>query len=191
MVMEESDNYSKEELADIFEIVNSQHLHLKGKKKSVSKRQFTIVWKKDNKNLSAYELMIALYKSEDIYDNNNEFMKQFMDNNMMGVDEVKSKRPVSYAKHIKRTRYKDERIEELEEELENVLEDNNLMSKEEHYEVLKEMKKDNKQYVEVLEDKIIKLETQLKFAKGDAEAKVNIANEKCKYLEEQINLISS
>jgi len=189
--MEESDNYSKEELADMFEIVNSQHLHIKGRKKTISKRQFTTVWKRDNKHLSAFDLMIALYKSEEVNDNNSEFMKQFMDNNMMGVDEVKSKRPVSYAKHIKRTRYKDERIEELEEELENVLEDNNLMSKEEHEEVVKDMKKGYKEQIDLLEDKIIKLETQLKFAKDDAEAKVNIANEKSKYLEEQINLLSS
>lgn len=189
--MEESANYSKDERGDMFELVNSQYLHLQGRKKAISKRQFTTVWKADNKSLSAYDLMIALYKSEEINNKQIEAMEKYLQDNGMTVDEVKSKRPVSYAKHIKRMRYKDERIDELEEELENVLEDNNLMSKEEHKETIKEIKKDHQEFIDLLQDKIIKLETQLKFAQDDAEAKVNIANEKSKYLEEQINLISS
>jgi len=189
--MEESANYSKEERGDMFELVNSQYLNLQGRKKAISKRQFTTVWKADNKSLSAYDLMIALYRSEEVNNKQADALQKYFEDNGMSVDEVKSKRPVSYAKHIKRMRYKDERIEELEEELENVLEDNNLMSKEEHEEVVKHMKKGYKEQIDLLEDKIIKLETQLKFAKDDAEAKVNIANEKSKYLEEQINLLSS
>ena len=189
--MEESANYSKEERGDMFELVNSQYLNLQGRKKAISKRQFTTVWKADNKNLSAYDLMVALYRSEEINNKQVEAMKKYFEDNGMSADEVKSKRPVSYAKHIKRMRYKDERIEELEEELDNVLEDNNLMSKTEHEEEIKQMKKEHQQFIDLLEDKIIKLETQLKFAKDDAEAKVNIANEKTKYLEEQLKLLSS
>ena len=46
--------YEKQELKDIFDIVNSQYLRLKGKKKTISKNQFVNVWKQDNKSLSAY-----------------------------------------------------------------------------------------------------------------------------------------
>ncbi len=102
--MEESANYSKEERGDMFELVNSQYLNLQGRKKAISKRQFTTVWKADNKSLSAYALMIALYKSEEINNKQIEAMEKYLGENGMSVDEVKSKRPIPYAKHIKKMR---------------------------------------------------------------------------------------
>jgi|TARA_R100000479_G_C6344082_1_gene186489 hypothetical protein len=188
--MEESDNYSKEELSDMFEIVNSQHLHLKGKKKSVSKRQFTSVWKRDNKSLSAYELMIALYKSEEINDKQNEFMKQFMDNNGMSGDEVKTKRPVSYAKHIKRLRYKDEQIEELQDDLDNVLEDNNLMSKEDHIKAMKNLKEQHKFELLEKDDKITKQQLQINMFDSRMKAKDKTHAEIIKNYEKQLDAFS-
>ena len=189
--MEESANYSKQERGDIFELVNSQYLNLQGRKKAISKRQFTTVWKADNKTLSAYDLMIALYKSEEINNKQTEAMEKYFEDNGMSIDEVKNKRPVPYAKHIKRMRYKDEQIEELQNELDNVLEDNNLMSKEDHLKEIQEIKQEMREHIDIRNDRILKLETQLNFAKEDAEAKLRIANEKNKYLEEQLKLLSS
>ena len=57
---------TKEEKQDIFEVVNSTHLRLKGDAKRLLKRQFT-TWK-INKNVGAFELFMKLYESEDVYD---------------------------------------------------------------------------------------------------------------------------
>ena len=54
---------TKQDKQDIFEFVNSTHLHLKGDDKKALKRQFCHVWK-INKNIGAFELMMKLYESE-------------------------------------------------------------------------------------------------------------------------------
>ena len=69
----ESEAYTKDEMSNIFDVVNSNHLHLKGKVRSDLRRQF-LSWKQ-NKTIGAFDLFIKLYESEDVYDKRIEFNK--------------------------------------------------------------------------------------------------------------------
>ena len=184
--------YEKQELKDIFDIVNSQYLRLKGKKKTISKNQFVNVWKQDNKSLSAYELMIHLYKAEEINDRQNEFLEKFMISSSMSVDEVKSKAPIPYRKYIARLRRKDEEIDELETEIDNMMEDKSLMYKEEHETLVKEIKKDLRQQIDEKDNLIGKLEMKLKHIDSDVEAKLSNRDKQIEYYKtEMAKLLAS
>ena len=185
--MEQSDNYSKADLKVIFDTVNSNYMKFKGREKTIAKNQFVNVWKQDNKGLSAFQLMIHLYKAEEIIDSKNEFFQQFLEDTGMSVDEVKSKKPVPYAKHTKRMRSKDQEIEDLELELANVLEDNNLISKHESDEIIKAMKQEHKLQTEEQENKIIKLEHELNMIGKDLESKLNIKDQQIEYYKTQVD----
>tara|TARA_R110000823_G_scaffold279870_1_gene398126 strand:- start:8162 stop:8737 length:576 start_codon:yes stop_codon:yes gene_type:complete len=184
--------YEKQELKDIFDIVNSQYLRLKGKKKTISKNQFVNVWKQDNKSLSAYELMIHLYKAEEINDRQNEFLEKFMISSSMSVDEVKSKGAIPYRKYIARLRRKDEEIDELETEIDNMMEDKSLMYKEEHETLVKEIKKDLRQQIDEKDNLIGKLEMKLKHIDSDVEAKLSNRDKQIEYYKtEMAKLLAS
>jgi len=179
--MEQSDNYSKADLKVIFDTVNSNYMKFKGREKTIAKNQFVNVWKQDNKGLSAFQLMIHLYKAEEIIDSKNEFFQQFLEDTGMSVDEVKSKKPIKYAKHIKHMRSKDQAIEDLELELDNVLEDNNLISKDESDETIKALKREHKLVKEEQDNKIIKLEHELNMIGKDLDSKLNIKDQQIEY----------
>ena len=76
---------------------------------------------------------------------------------------------------------KDQEIEELQLELENVLEDNNLISKHESDEVIKAMKQEHKLQTEEQENKIIKLEQEINMSRKDLDSKLNIKDQQIEY----------
>lgn len=175
-----------EEKADIFEIVNSEHLKLTGNKKKSTKSNFKKIWKPDN---MAYQLMIALYDSEDKYEEKNEWFQQYVEDNALGVNEIKNKK-IPYAKYLRRLRWKDEMIEELENKVDSVIEDNNLISKEEHDEKIKEMKEKHKFELEEKDDKIKKLEAQIKLFDSRMKAKDETHSQVIKGYEQQLKSFS-
>jgi len=172
-----------EEKAEIFEIVNSEHLKLNGNKKKATKSNFKKLWKPDN---MAYQLMIALYDSEDKYEEKNEWFQQYLTDTDISVEEVKNKKSISYAKYIRRLRWKDEMIEELENKLDNVIEDNNLISKEDHKQEIKDIKEKYKFELEDKDDKIKKLEAQINLFDSRMKAKTETHAQIVKNYEEQI-----
>jgi hypothetical protein len=171
--------YSKEELAEMFEGVNSNHLHLKGEAKKRLKRVVTTTWK-INKTIGALELFIKLHESEALYDEQNEWFKQFLEDNDISENELKNKKPIPYIKHRKRMALRDEQIEMLETKLENVLEDNDLITKEQHKEEINELKENHNQKHLILNDRISKLQYELEMSKKDLE---NVRNSKDKQIE--------
>ena len=173
-----------EEKAEIFELVNAEHLRLTGNKKKATKSNFKKVWKSDN---MAYQLMIALYDSEDKYDDKNEWFKEYISEE--SAEAYKNKKSVPYAKHVRTIHRRNEEIEDLDNKLDNVLEDNKLMSKADHEDEIKQLKRDNKEQVLQLEDEIQNLKNKLKYAEQDAQSKINIQTDKAKYYEEQLNII--
>ena len=189
--MEEKTEYSKQELKDIFDIVNSQYLHLKGKEKTISKNQFVNVWKQNNKSLSAYELMIHLYKAEAINDAKNEFLEKFMEDTGLTVDEVKSKKPIPYRKYISRLRRKDEEIEYLENEFDNMMESKDLIYKTDHDIQMKEQKQNYKQELAEKDDEISKLEMKIKLIKSDADAKVDRIEQQLEYYKKELEKLTA
>ena len=188
--MENNIEYSKEDLKEIFEIVNSKYLHLKGRKKTISKNQFVSVWKQDNKNLSAFELMIALYNAESINDKHNEFIKEFIEDTL-SIDEVKSKKPISYFKHIKRMRWKDQEIEELEYRIETMMDDNSLISIEDHKIEIKELKNKYKNELDEKDDEIKKLEMKIKLINTDNNSKIERIESQLEYYKNQIEILTN
>ncbi len=185
------ESYSKQELKDIFDIVNSQYLHMKGKEKTISKNQFVNVWKQNNKSLSAYELMIHLYKAEAINDAKNEFLEKFMEDTGLTVDEVKSKKPIPYRKYISRLRRKDEEIEYLENEIDTVMDNKDLMYKLDHDTEMKEQKQKYKQELDEKDDEIKKLEMKVTLINSDASAKVNRIETQLEYYKDQLDKLTA
>lgn len=126
---------SKEEKKDIFEVVNTTHLKLKGDQKKQLKRQFTTVWK-INKSIGAFELLMKLYEAEDVYDEMNDWFQQFVsEQDISQVNNYKNKKNISYAKHRRTVSRRDEeidelkdRVSELEDELEELKEKVNQLS---------------------------------------------------------------
>ena len=190
--MEEHNNvsYSKEELAEMFEIVNSTHLHLKGDAKRRLKRVVTTTWKL-NKTIGALELFIKLYESESLYEEKNEWFKKFLEENDLSVNELKSKKPIPYIKHRKRMALRDEQIELLETKLENVLEDNELISKEDHKEALLEEREKWSEKILILQDKNDKMRYELEMSKKDLENVKRSKDQQIEYYKTQLDKLTA
>jgi len=189
--MDKSDKYTKDELKDIFDLVNSKYLHLKGRQMTLTKNQFVNVWKQDNKSLSAFDLMITLYNAETINDKDNEFIQQYMEDNGMSIDEVKNKKPVPYYKYIRRLRIKDHEIDELENKIENIMEDNDLMRKEDHITEMKELKNKYKEELSEKDDEIAKFELKLKLNNSDTDAKVTRLEKQLEYYKNELEKLTA
>lgn len=181
--MESPKVYSKDERSEMFEYVNSEFFKLKGDKRKAL-RKAILTWKQ-NKQVGAFELFVMLYNSEDKYDEKNEWFKNYIkDENM---EAYKNKKSIPYAKYTRRMRWRDEEINELEVQLENVLEDNKLISKSDHEEILDKVKKDNFEVNQSLEQKIQKLEKELQYTKDSCESKIRIAQDKASFFEKECN----
>ena len=181
--MESPKVYSKDERSEMFEYVNAEFFKLKGDKRKAL-RKAILTWKQ-NKQVGAFELFVMLYNSEDKYDEKNEWFKNYIkDENM---EAFKNKKSIPYAKHIRRMAWRDEEINELEVQLENVLEDNKLISKSDHEEILDKVKKDNFEVNQSLEQKIQKLEKELQYTKDSCESKIRIAQDKASFFEKECN----
>ena len=160
---------------------------MKGAAKASAKRQFTTVLKRDNKSVSLFQLYMALYKSRDVYDSLNEWLKNYLNDpeNNLSVDVVLEKKPIPYAKHIRLVRSVSEKNDQLELELESILEKNNLISREDH---LQEIKKLNKFHVFrqlQKEDEIQSLRNQLIYCEKDCSSRLKTKDKYIKNLEKQ------
>lgn len=167
------EEYSTDDLKDIFEIVNSDHLHLKGKEKAAAKRQLTTLNRK-SKSTGAYDLYIALYESTEKYDKENEWFKSYMndDENNASKNFILSKKPIPYVKHLRHRERYSKRIEDLENELDSVLEDHNLMSKKDHDLEMKELTKSLKQQLLECQDELQKAKNEIHNISSDVKAKL-------------------
>ena len=146
---------TKQDKKDIFEVVNSTHLHLKGAEKSSLKRDFVDGWKL-NKKIGAFQLMLKLYESENVYDKMNEafleYVKDGYDN-----EHYKNHKHIPYAKHIQRMQWRNEEVEEAERQLEEIKEGKGYISQEEHEYELNKVKQEQQQIIREKSDTIGKL----------------------------------
>ena len=167
------EEYSTDDLKNIFEIVNGDHLHLKGKEKAAAKRQLTTLNRK-SKSIGAYDLYIALYESTEKYDKENEWFKSYMNDveNNASKNFILSKKPIPYVKFFRQRVKLQNTIEDLENELDSVLEDNNLMSKKDHDLEIKELTKSLKQQLFECEDKLQKANNEIHNISSDVKAKL-------------------
>ena len=179
---------TKEEKQDIFEVVNSTHLHLKPDAKRLLKRQFT-TWK-INKNIGAFELFMKLYESEDEYDKMNEWWKQFIEDDPHDINYYRTHKPVSYAKHRRHMDYRNEEIQELEQKLEDVENGKGYIKQETHDDEILELKKEWRNEKMTLLDDVSRLKQKLIYAEQDAQSRVNTAKEHMEYYKKQLELLS-
>ena len=151
----ESEAYTKDEMSNIFDVVNSNHLHLKGKVRSDLRRQF-LSWKQ-NKTIGAFDLFIKLYESEDVYDKRIEFWKKYIEDQGPFWDNAVTKKPIPFYKHQLYMSYKDEEIEVLEKKLEDVEEGKGYMSEESHGDLIEALKNEKEEVIQEQGSTIAKL----------------------------------
>ena len=184
--MESPKVYSKDERSEMFEYVNSEFFKLKGDKRKAL-RKAILTWKQ-NKQVGAFELFVMLYNSEDKYDEKNEWFKNYIkDENM---EAYKNKKSIPYAKHIRRMAWRDEEINELEIQLENVCEDNKLISKAEHTEQLKEVKEKHKFEIQEKNNTINNLELGAKLFDSRMKKRSDVHALQIREYEKQINKLN-
>jgi len=164
---------TKEDKQNIFEVVNNDHLRLKGKEKAALKRDFSSGWKL-NKRIGAFELFMKLYESEDLYDSKNEWFKKYIADYGFSPEHYKSKKPVPIIKHIRRVHHADNQVLELEQKLEDIEEGKGYISQEDHEYKLNELKEEQQQIIRERGDTI----TKLRNLETGLRAKIDAANER-------------
>lgn len=163
---------TKEEKKNIFETVNSIHLHLKGDQKKALKNSFCNVWK-INKTVGAFELMVKLYESEDVYDKMNETFLRYIKDGYSNEYYINHK-SLPYAKHVRRMANREQEVDDLQNELDDLKEEKGFISQQDHEDKIKELKKEHKEIIRQKEDEINKL---INFETG-LRAKLDAANER-------------
>tara|TARA_R110000803_G_scaffold82677_2_gene148872 strand:+ start:319 stop:897 length:579 start_codon:yes stop_codon:yes gene_type:complete len=183
--------YTKEELKDIFDIVNSTYLKLNGRKKTISKNQFVNVWQQENKSLSAFELVIALYRAEGEQDKRSDFLDRYVAESAWSDDYVKTKKSIPFATYIKRLRYKEEELDELRDEMDDIVNEKNMISNDSHQERMNALKKDMKVECDEKDNEVSKIQGQLKHLKMDTDSKINRLEEQVNYYKTALDKITS
>jgi len=164
---------TKEEKQSIFEVVNNDHLRLKGNQKKILKSQFCNSWK-INKNIGAFELLMKLYESEELYDSKNEWFKKYIADYGFTPEHYKSQKPVPIMKHIRRVKHADDQVLELEQKLEDIAEGKGYISQEDYEYQLNKMKEEQQEIIRERGDTI----TKLRNLETGLRAKLDAANER-------------
>jgi hypothetical protein len=171
--------YTKEEKEDIFEVVNSIHLKLKGNAKKITKRKFVHTWKPDSKSMGCYDLFIKLYESEGVYDSMNDWFKDWVSDE--SPSQYVNHKPVPYAKHRRLMGYRDEEIANLEEQLEDIEQGKGYIKIDIHEDQVKELKREYKYLQDELEDTTIKLNNRYQLMEEKYKGNINRLEEQLQY----------
>lgn len=183
--MEQSVNtYTKEEKAEAFEYVNNIFLHLKGAEKSRLKRAMTNSWKQ-NKTIGCLELFMKLYTSYDVYDKDNEWFKKYVKEGEETPEDYNTKK-IALAKHRRIVGRREEDNDELQHQLDNVMEQKGLMTREDYDEGITNLKKSHKRDIEVMEDNCMKKVNQISVESEKKDFTIRILEDKVKYLEDAL-----
>ena len=169
--------YTQDQLKDIFTVVNNTHLNLKGTKRKSLRASF-LKWKQDNKQPGAFDLMLALFTSEDRFEKQQDNWERICKAYEYTLEDFINHKPIPYGKYMKRMRMKDERIDELEREIDEVMEKNDLISLEDHRDEIRELKKEHRLKYDLMEDQFIKADTKNKYY----EDKMKAMEERYEYL---------
>lgn len=180
--------YTKDEMSNIFEVVNSTHLHLTGRVRSDLRRQF-LSWKQ-NKTIGAYDLFIKLYEAEDVFEKRVDFFKKFIEDEGPFWQGQIDKKPVSNERHRLYLAHKNEEIDNLWKKLEDVEEGNGYVSKEYHDEEMKKQLDEQQQLIRDNNHIISKLRNESTFLRDKYEAIEKTLQAQKLYFEDQINKIN-
>ena len=161
------ESLSKQELGDIFEIVNSMYIGLKGKNKTATKKACKL-WKPDN---NLYKFLIALYNAEDINDKIRKPIDLLINDGDCPQDWETKK--VSWKTHSGRITDLNESIERLEQELEDVESGKGYLKIDEHEQKIQETKDYFRQENSTLKDDMIKYKNEAQFLRDKMESMEN------------------
>ena len=127
---------TREDKLTVFDCVNGTWLGLKGDKRKVFRKQFCSVWKQ-NKNIGAADLTMALYHAIDQKDSWERSLKNDVDKGLgFSETDIKDKMMpfLTYRKIVNGIR---EEMEELEQEIEDLKEDS--ITQDAHKKEMKEL----------------------------------------------------
>lgn len=180
--------YTREQKAEMFDYVNTTFFKLKGDKRK-QLRKAVLSWKQ-NKQIGAFEMFVMLNNCEETYDEMNETFQQYLKDNALSADEVKNKKSIPYAKHVRRMKYREQEIEALESEIDLIKERDGLIDINEHKQEIKDIKEKHKFELEEKDDKIKQLEAQIKLFDSRMKAKDETHSQVIKGYEQQIKSLS-
>ena len=156
MTMEEISKLTKADKAIIFDTVDSFFMRLKGDKRKIAKHSFCNTWKL-NKSVGCFELMILLYRGMEKLDKAETNVSD--DINSGHVDHDWETQTVPWRRHRGICLTLQEEIEELTDQLAGgSAGGKGFISKDEHYDEMKDLKHELKQKYE---DEIRSLEKQI------------------------------
>jgi hypothetical protein len=174
------ESLTKQELGEIFDIVNSTYLGMKGEKKRITKKACKL-WKPEN---NLYKFLIALYNSDEINQNIREPIEFAISHSNCPCDW--ETRTVSWKTHTGYIRWRDERITELEKLIEDVEEGKGYLKVDEHERLIQETKDNFRKENSGLRDDVIKYKNESEHIreKMDSQDKMHqiFIQEKDKYI---------
>ena len=173
---------SKQELGEIFDIVNTMYLGLKGNDRSAT-RKAAKLWKPDN-NLRKF--LIALYNKSDIDESISKKLDEECNDYFSGMPDDWKNKKVSFRTHHGRIAQLQTELDEIEEELENIKEGKGYISELQHNDRMMEQLKEQQQIIRGQGDTIAKLRNLEEGLRHTIESQSNKYNDQKKYYEEQI-----
>ena len=148
---------TRDDKIEIFDITNSVSLRLKGEPRKALRRKFVDVWKQ-NKSVGCFELFMALFKSYEIMDKQEELWKREINPETSEVcfhlPEDWATAQVTYKKYKSRVEFSEEQIYQLEQELDKIREGKGYISEEQHKEMMETQKKEFQMRIRDLSDQV-------------------------------------
>ena len=172
---------SKEELGEIFDIVNSMYIGLKGEKKRATRKACKL-WKEDN-NLRKF--LLALYNSDEI---NEKIRKNIEEDIEFGhrPDDWETKK-VPWKTHYGRIKDLNQSIERLEQQIEDVESGKGYISEETHKEAMAEQLREQHEIIRGISDQLGKARHQAKHFEDKCEIQSKDLHAKIEYYKDQLN----
>ena len=162
---------TKDEVCDIFDLVNSTHLKLTGTRRKTTKQNAHKVWKRDS---VIFLMLMKLYESEDLYD--------AMEAHLHAIEEPFTESKVTFKRYIRNIRFRDEEVHRLEDEMEALQEGKGYISKEQHAHEMDEEKGRWRAQLNEAKDQVRKVEHEVEFLRAKYNAADRRATEFQSYL---------
>ena len=182
----ESSTLSKEEKAEIFEIVNNMYLGYRGNKKKETKKSFKNTWKEDN---NCFRLIMTLYNAEDILEGSKGKLEDDINGGWVPVGwetkKVSWKQSAGMCKHL------GESIDELERTIEDVEEGKGYISEEKYKDDMKKQLEDSQEIIRSKSDEVAKWRNKATFAEEKRESQVRSAKKEADYYKKAAEQLSN
>tara|TARA_R110000803_G_scaffold203753_1_gene269477 strand:+ start:141 stop:683 length:543 start_codon:yes stop_codon:yes gene_type:complete len=176
---------SKQQLGEIFDIVNAMYLGLKGEDKKAAKKASKL-WKPDN---NLHKFMIALYNKSDIDDAIDKKIYEECNDYFSGMPNDWETKKVSFRTHHGRIAQLQTELDEIEEELDNIQEGKGYISESQHNSLMMEQLKEQQEIIRLQGDTIAKLRNLEEGLRSSIDSQSKRYEDQKKYYEQQIQTL--